>query len=56
MRQASESYRLFTAEPQDGEIEILIQTSSFSSIDSSSGMAWKFGEYEYMRGFHIVQF
>ncbi len=42
---STEKYYLFTAQPQGGAIDILIQTSSFSNIDSSSGMGWYFGEY-----------
>ncbi len=46
---SSESYRLFSAVPQDGVIEILVQTSAFSNIDNTSGMEWSFGEYEPIR-------
>ncbi|MDL2250602.1 histidine kinase [Lachnospiraceae bacterium OttesenSCG-928-J05] len=53
--EASESFRLFSAEPHDGVIEILIQTSSYANIDSSSGMSWKIGDYEYMRTSYVRQ-
>ncbi len=46
---SSEAYRLFSVQPQDGVIEILIQTSSFSNVDSSSGMNWRLGKFEVLR-------
>lgn len=50
---SSDTYRIFSAEPHDGVIEILIQTSSFSNIDTSSGMGWTIGSYERIRNQYI---
>lgn len=40
-----ESYHFFTAQPENGAIEILIQTSSFSHVDTSNGIQFNIGEY-----------
>lgn len=47
--ESSEAYRVFSVSPIDGVIEILIQTSSFANIDTSSAMGWCIGEYENLR-------
>lgn len=47
----TEAYRVFSAEPHEGVIEILIQTSSFANIDTSSAMGWCIGDYESLRIF-----
>lgn len=49
--ESSESYRLFSAAPQDGVIEIVIQTSAFANIDTSTNMGWFVGDYELSRVF-----
>jgi len=49
---STEAYRVFSAQPVDGVLEILIQTSSFSNIDTSSSMGWSFGQFEKMRYMH----
>ena len=52
---ATESYRLFSATPKDGVIEIVIQTSSFANIDTNSGMEWHIADYENARE-HYTRF
>ncbi len=52
---STEKYYLFSAEPVDGVIDILIATSSFSNVDSSSGMNWFFGEYEMLHQYFVSQ-
>ncbi len=52
---ATEAYRLFSATPKDGVIEIVIQTSSFANIDTNSGMEWHIADYENAR-VHFTRF
>lgn len=49
--QSSEAYRVFSASPIDGEIEIVVQTSSFANIDTASSMGWCLGDYDSLRVF-----
>lgn len=51
--EAGDIFRLFSAEPQDGVIEILVQTSAFANMDSSAGMAWLVSNYENVRIYTI---
>lgn len=46
---AFESFHLFTAQLENGIIEILIQTSSFSHADTSNGIQFHIGGYELCR-------
>ncbi|MDL2233088.1 histidine kinase [Ruminococcaceae bacterium OttesenSCG-928-L11] len=48
-----ERYHFFSAEPQDGAIEIVIATSSFSHKDTFSGMEWCIGDYQKVRTFYV---
>lgn len=47
--ESSEAYRVFSATPEKGVIEIVVQTSSFANIDTSSAMGWCIGDYESLR-------
>ncbi len=49
---SSESYYLFSVVPENGVIEIVVQTSAFSNVDNSSGMGWSFGDYQMIRVSH----
>lgn len=49
--QSTEAYRVFSVTPQDGVVEVLIQTSSFANVDTSSAMGWCIGDYESLRIF-----
>lgn len=48
-----ETYHFFTVEPEDGVIEILIQTSSFSHKDVSAGIKVIVGTYEICRTHYL---
>lgn len=50
---AMETYHFFTAQPEDGVIEIVIQTTSFSHKDTSSGIQFNIGEYELIRAHYL---
>lgn len=48
-----ESYHFFTAQPEDGAIEILIQTTSFSHVDTANGIQFNIGEYGLIRTHYL---
>lgn len=48
-----ETYHFFTVQPEDGVIEILIQTSSFSHKDVSSGIKMSISTYEVTRAHYL---
>lgn len=50
---AKETYHLFTVEPEDGVIEILIQSSSFSHNDVCPGIKMNIGTYEMCRTHYL---
>lgn len=48
-----ETYHFFTVQPDDGVIEILIQTSSFSHKDVASGIKMNISTYEVIRAHYL---
>lgn len=49
----NEALHLFSAQPRDGVIEILVATSSFSHQDTSIGMYWHIGDYQTVRSYYV---
>lgn len=48
-----EAFHLFSAEPHDGVIEVVVATSSFDHRETAPGMLWLVGEYQNVRTCYV---